>query len=224
MARWLPGLAAVAAGAVLVVVAWPRFIGGAVIAPHEALLRDIARGAKPAAASLREARESARISLDWFDYSRTRMRLGAFELVTADLETAPDLRRGALDRSIAALDAGLARSPGDAYGWLQLAQAMRQRNGATAALNPPLRMSLRTARYEHRLIIPRLELAFSAWNVLEPDVREALGPQIVRAVDIAPVKLARATRRFFVLRQVRQVLAASPVHLERFDIVYLTPD
>lgn len=225
MRRRLPGsLAAVAAGAVLVAVAWPRFIGGAAIAPHEDLLRDIARGARPDAVSLREARESARLSLDWYDYGRTRMRLGAFELVTADLETTPQLRRGALDRSVAALRTGLARSPGDAYGWLQLAQALRLRDGATPDINPPLRMSLRVAAYEHRLLMPRLELALSAWNVLDPGLRAAFGRQIVRAVDIAPVKLARATRRYFALRQVRQALASSPVHLERFNIVYLSPD
>ncbi|MEK9645949.1 MAG: hypothetical protein VW547_10440 [Alphaproteobacteria bacterium] len=85
-------------------------------------------------------------------------------------------------------------------------------------------MSLKTAGYEHRMIIPRLELAFSASSVLEPDVRAAMTPQIRRAIDTAPKSLVEATRRNFPLRQVREAVAGSPVHAQRFRIVYLTPD
>ncbi|MEX2454989.1 MAG: hypothetical protein WD470_09810, partial [Rhodospirillaceae bacterium] len=225
MFRYGVALAVLAAGVVLAVAAAPRFIGGAAMAPYEDILRSTARGGKtPTAPALDAAREGARVSLAWFDYNRTRLRLGAFELVGAGLATTPNARRAALDRSIGSLRAGLARAPGDAYGWLQLAQALRVRDGATADLEAALRMSLRTAPYEHRLIVPRIEIAFGAWAALAPDLRAAFRPQIVRAVDTAPVQLARATRRYFALRQVREALAGSPVHMERFNIVYLTPD
>lgn len=225
MFRYGVVLTGLAAGLGLALAAAPRFIGGAAMAPYEDILRSAARGGpKPAAPALDAAREGARVSLDWFDYSRTRMRLGAFELVAAGLATTPGARTAALSRSIDSLRAGLARAPGDAYGWLQLAQALRLRDGATPDLDSALRMSLLTAPYEHRLIVPRIEIAFSVWAALAPDLREAFGPQIVRAVDTAPVQLAQATRRFFALRQVREALAGSPVHMERFNIVYLTPD
>lgn len=224
MSRIVPAVCALVIGVLICAAAIPRFVGGAAIAPYEDLLRGIARGEKADRAAVDAAREAARVSLDWYGYDRTWLRLGAFDLVAAGLGKDRAERRRFLDASIDALRDGLARSPGDAYGWLQLAQAMRERDGAVAALNGPFRMSLVTAPYEHRLVMPRLEIAFSAWSVLSPDLRASLGPQIVRAVDTAPVQLARATRRFYALRQVRRALAGSPVHMERFNIVYLNPD
>ncbi len=223
MTRRLPAVIALLMGVSLVALAWPRFIAGAAIAPYEDTLRGVARGAKPDPAVLDAAREGAEVSLSWLEYDRTLLRLGAFELVEAGLAP-PEARRAVLDRSLAALRAGLARAPADAYGWVQLAQALRMRRGPTPELNAVLGMSLRIAPYEHRLVMPRLEIAFSAWRALDDTTRRALVPQLVRAVDTAPVELAKATRRFFLLREVRAALAASPVHLARFDIVYLSPD
>ena len=216
-------LVAIGAALVLVIPSWPRFIAGAAIAPYEDTLRGIARGAKPLPVVMAEAREAAHVSLSWQPFDRTYFRLGGFELVQAGLAARPEDRNAALDRGIAALRFGLARAPADAYGWLQLAQAIRMRHGPTPELNSVLRMSLETAPYEHRLVLPRLEIAFSAWRALDADLRAALGPQMMRAVDTAPVEFARATRRFFMLREVRTALAASPIHLDRFNIVYLTP-
>lgn len=220
----LAPVVALCAGLALIAAAWPRFIAGAAIAPYEDTLRGIARGAKPLPATLAEAREAAQVSLSWQPFDRTYLRLGAFELVQAGLAAKPEARNETLDRSIGALRSGLARAPADAYGWLQLAQAIRLRHGPTPELNAVLRMSLRAAPYEHRLVLPRLEIAFSAWRALDEDLRRAFAPQMMRAVDTAPVDFVKATRRFFLLREVRTALAASPVHLDRFNIVYLTPD
>ena len=208
----------------LAVLAWPRMIGGAVIAPFEDTLRGIARTRTVNAVEIREAREGAHVSLGWFDYGRTWKALGGFELVAARVARTPEDQRAALAHSVDALRDGLAQAPGDAYAWLQLAQADRALNGVRPTLNGPLRMSLNAAPYEHRLAIPRIEIAFRAWEFLEPDVRKAMAVQIKRAVDTAPVQLARSTRRHFALRFVRQSLADSPIHLQRFNIVYLNPD
>jgi hypothetical protein len=224
MGRRIAAAIAICAAFAVVVASWPRFIAGAAIAPYEDTLRGIARGAKPLPAAIAAAREAAEVSLSWLPHDRTYLRLGAFELVQAGLAADAARRNAALDRSIGALRAGLARAPADAYGWLQLAQAVRMRSGPTSAVAAPLRMSLETAPYEHRLVVPRLEIAFSAWRALDEDLWRAFAPQMMRAVDTAPVEFAKATRRFFLLREVRTALAASPIHLERFNIVYLTPD
>lgn len=223
-ARHAVAAVALCAGLALAGFAWPRFVGGAVIAPYEDMLRSVARGARPDVRSIDAAREAAAVSQSWFAHGETMRRRGAFELVRASRAETAEGQRAALRRSIDWLRAGLARGPGDSFAWLQLAQATRVVRGAAAEVNPPLRMSLRTAPYEHRLIVPRLDVAFSSWPALAPDIREAMTFQIRRAVDTAPRALVRATRRNFALRQVRRAVADSPIHRERFNIVYLSPD
>lgn len=223
-ARHVTAACAVLFGVALAAVAWPRLIGGALVAPYEDTLRGIARGANASLAVVDEARTNSAVSARWFAYGRTLNRLGALYLVRAGLAKDREAQRADLAAAIANLRAGLARSPGASYAWLQLAQADFAENGVTPALRAPLRMSLKTAAYEHRMIIPRLEVAFRAWSVLEPDIRAAMTPQIRRAIDTAPRALVEATRRNFALRQVREAVAGSPIHARRFRIVYLAPD
>lgn len=204
--------------------AWPRFVGGAIIAPDEDLPRKIARGEQVASRTLDAAREEAVVSARWFEYGKTLNLGGALELIRAVRAKAVEEQRDGLTRSRDLLRAGLARTPADAYGWMQLAQATQALNGATPDINMPLHMSLKTAPYEHRLIIPRLDIAFKAWSALTPDLKRELVPQILRAVDTAPRALARITRRNFALRQVRAAVESSAVHKRRFDIVYRSRD
>ena len=223
IARLLPAAVALCAAAVLVSLAVPRFVAGAIVAPYEDLTRAIARGASVPMRDIDAAREAANVSLGWLKYGRTLTRLGALELVHAgQVKTAAE-QAAALARGQASLRAGLARTPGESYHWLQLAQTVQATGGATPALNAPLRMSLRTGAYDHRLILPRLAIAFRAWPALDADVRAAMTPQIRRAVDTAPAALARLTRRSFALRHVRQALEGSPVHAARFAIVWSAP-
>ena len=222
--RHIPAAVALTVGIALLVFAWPRFVGGAIIAPDEDLPRKLARDIPVSQRQIDAAREEATVSARWFVYGKTLNFNGALELIQASrAKSAPD-QRAALAKSQALLRAGLMRTPADSCGWMQLAQATRALNGATPALNSQLRMSLRTAPFEHRLIIPRLDVAFKSWNALSPDLKAAMTGQILRAVDTAPRALARATRRNFALRQVRQAVETSEIHKRRFDIVYSARD
>ncbi|CAN0593897.1 unnamed protein product, partial [Laminaria digitata] len=120
------------------------------------------------------------------------------------------------------LSEGLLQTPANAYAWLQLAQAVRARRGAIPAIEAYLDLSTQLARWEHRLVLSRLDITLGVWPILGASYRATLPPQFERAVDTAPVALAVAVRRNFALRQARQMLAASPVHLERFSLVYLS--
>lgn len=223
-ARHVIAVSAALFGIALVAVAWPRFVGGMLVAPYEDTLRGIARGGDASLAVIDEARKNTAASAGWFAYGRTQNRLGALYLVRAGIATDRQSQRTDLAAAIGNLRAGLARAPGASYAWLQLAQAELAANGVAPALSAPLRMSLKTAAYEHRMIVPRLEVAFRAWSALEPDVRAAITPQIRRAIDTAPRALVEVTRRNFALRQVREAVAGSPIHAQRFRIVYLAPD
>lgn len=215
---------AVCASGLLVIPVWPRFVAGAITAPYEDTLRDIARGKTMNAATLNETETALRVARKWADDGKLSAALGGLRFVAARRANSATDQRTALSDSIAELKRGLKRAPANSYIWLQLAQADRARNGATASLEKYLSQSVQLAPWEHRLIMPRLEIALGAWSALSPAFKSKLPGQFERAIDTAPVALARATRRTFALRAVRQMLAASPVHLERFRIVYLSPD
>lgn len=212
------------ASGLLVIPVWQRFVGGAITAPYEDTLRDIARGKKVNTAILNETETALRVARKWTDDGKVSTALGGLRFVAARSAKSPADQRAALSDCIAALKHGLTRAPAQPYAWLQLAQAERARNGATAALEKYLSQSIHLAPWEHRLVMPRLDIALGAWSALSPAFKSKLPGQVERAIDTAPVALARATRRNFALRAVRQMLADSPVHLERFRIVYLSPD
>lgn len=215
---------AIGAAGLLIIPVWPHFVGGAVVAPYEDTLRDIARGETIRKTLLKDTETALTVSRRWVDSGKTSIGLGAMRFIAARRATMPGVQRAALSDSAAVLKHGLARMPAQPYAWLQLAQVTRARHGAVRSIEKYLTMSLALARWEHRLVTPRLDVALGAWSALSPEFQSTLPPQFERAVDTAPLALARATRRNFALRQVRQMLAESPVHLERFLIVYLSPD
>ena len=215
---------AVCAGGVLIAGASPRSIGGAVIAPYEDTLRDVARQKKISGALLKDTETALKVSRKWVDSGETSAGIGAMRFIAARSATTPEAQRAALKDSIAELRRGLSRMPAQPYVWLQLAQAERALNGATPVIEKYLAMSLALAPWEHRLVLARLDIALGTWSALSPEFKALLPGQFERAVDTAPVQLVRATRRNFALRAVRQMLAGSSLHLDRFLLVYLSPD
>lgn len=217
-------VAAVCVSGLLIVPVWPRFIGGAIVAPYEDTLRDIARGKKLPAGLLAETETALRVAGKWSHRGDIPQNLGGLALVAAREATSAVKQRAALDQAIAELSTGLKRKPADSYAWLQLAQAVRARRGAVPVMEKYLDLSTRLARWEHRLVTPRLDVALGVWPVLGASYKTALPQQFTRAVDTAPVALSRAVRRNFALRQARQMLSGSPIHLDRFTLVYLSRD
>lgn len=222
--RILVLVVAICAGVLLIVPVWPRFISGAITAQYEDTLRDIARDRKVGSARLSETETALRVARKWTVDGKLAQSLGSMRFVAARNAGSAAAQRAALTETISALREGLARAPAQPYAWLQLAQADRARNGLTPSIEQYLSMSMALAPWEHRLVLPRLEIALAAWPRLSPAFKSRLPGQFERAIDTAPLALARATRRSFALRAVRQMLASSPVHLERFGVVYFSPD
>lgn len=216
--------AAICVSGMLVVSSWPKFVGGAIVAPYQSTLRDLTRGRKVPDATLINMGEALRVSRRWYDHGSFSINLGGERMMAARKSQSAAAQRKILSESIAALRHGLARMPGQPYAWLQLAQAARARDGAKRYVENYLALSLRLAPWEHRLVMPRLNIALGIWRVLGSEFKATLPRQFERAVDTAPVALAQAARRNFALGAVRQMLAGSPVHLQRFQIVYLSPD
>lgn len=215
---------AVCAAALLIVPVWPQFIGGAIVAPYEDTLRELARGNAISGNVIADTETALRVSQQWTRTGQGAAARGSLRFVAARNARSPEAQRAALDASISALKQGLSQKPAQPYAWLQLAQASRARNGATAEIESYLALSMQLAPWEHRLVLPRLEIALSSWSALNNSFKATLPLQFARAVDTAPLALAKATRRNFALRAVRGMFANSPIHLERFLIVYLSPD
>lgn len=225
MKQRIPVLAAaVCVSGLLIIPVWPRFVGGAIVAPYEDTLRDIARGEKLSPRLLAETETALSVAGKWSERGEIFTNLGSLRLVAAREAVSAADQRAALDQAITELSDGLMREPANAYAWLQLGQVVRARRGAIPAIEKYLGISTRLARWEHRLIMPRLEIALGIWPVLGSSYKATLPRQFERAVDTAPVALARAVRRNYALRQARQMLASSPLHLDRFQLVYLSPD
>ncbi|MFT5486319.1 MAG: hypothetical protein ACI9JL_004046 [Paracoccaceae bacterium] len=225
MKQRIPVLAAaICVSGLLIIPVWPRFVGGAIVAPYEDTLRDIARGKKLSPRLLAETETALRVAGKWSKRGENFTNLGSLRLVAAREAVSAADQRAALDQAITELSDGLMREPANAYAWLQLGQVVRARRGAIPAIEKYLGISTRLARWEHRLVMPRLEIALGIWPVLGSSYKATLPRQFERAVDTAPVALARAVRRNYALRQARQMLALSPLHLDRFQLVYLSPD
>ena len=208
----------------LAAVAWPRFVGGAIVAPYGGLLRELARGETVPPSRIADAEASLQVARRWFDNGKLATAYGALKLVSAQRSRSAGDQQDALAESAAALRYGLANMPGQPYAWLQLTQAATALDRRSNEISDLLSMSLRLSPWEHRIVTPRLALALSAWPMLDNSFTAQLPRQFMRAVDTAPLRLAEATRRSFRLREVRQMLAGSPVHLDRFNIVYRSPD
>ena len=119
---------------------------------------------------------------------------------------------------------GLAIAPAQPFAWTMLAQATLARDGTAPPVGQTLRMAIQTAPASPSLVLPRIEIALEGWTALDPATRELVAAQVFLAVDRVPVELAKLARRRYALRRVRDILAADPTRLRRFDTVYLTTD
>lgn len=208
----------------IIIAAWPLFIGGAIMAPYQSLLREIARGDQVPPTQIRGAETSLQVARTWFDYGKFVTAYGGLRLVSARRATLIEDQQVALADGEDALRAGLAKVPGQPYAWLQLAQVEYNRNRRPADISRYLQMSLDLAPWEHRLVTRRLTLALQNWRSLDPALRERLPDQFARSVDTDPITLAAQTRRTFRLREVRDMLSFSKLHQDRFNIVYFSRD
>lgn len=191
------------AGALLLALAVPRFMAAAISAPYDQTMRDLGDAAKAGAVSqdaVKAAILSRERALRWQDNPKSWSDLGALQLQQAEaagLATAQGRELAA--RSMESHRRGLALDPAQPYAWLRLAKAELVTTGMTPALNPLLQMSVRTAPREPQLVLDRLDVAFTAWPVLDKTTRALMNEQIVIAARFYEKKLAALARRHLAL-------------------------
>lgn len=220
-ARLYAMLVAAAFGIVLVGLAIPRFVGGLVVSPFDETLRALGRGETVSDGDLRIAARSRETALKWYDNARWEADLGALNYTLARRLPLGSAERAELVAAAIERDRrAVARTPSAAIPWLRLAQAQVERDGLAADVAPYLRMSYRTAPYDPRMVMPRLQLAMTVWNDLPDDLRETANAQIRLAMDWFPRELVQVTRSRRRLAEVRSALGAGTEARARFNLLY----
>jgi len=192
-------LASAAAGVFLLALAGPRFMASAITAPYDQTMRSLADPAQAerlSPAVIQAAAFSRARAVRWQDSPRAWTDLGALQLEQAEAAGfATEKGRELVGRSLESHRRGLALDPAQPYAWLRLARAEFVLHGVTPALNPPLQMSVRTAPREPQLVLDRLDLAFTAWPMLDKTTRAMMEEQIVIAARFYERKLAVLARQ-----------------------------
>jgi hypothetical protein len=204
------------AGVVLIVLAAPRFVAGALTAPFDETVRALGGGDAVPDQALQLAlgsrqRATSLTSDGRFFAEAAALRFAAYQRdpVAERLDLAIDAHRAAVERA-----------PSQPFVWTRLATAVLSRDGYVPEVGAALRMSLLTGRFEPRLVLPRLELALPLWKRLPQDVRDGLAGQIVLAMKWDPERLAEAVRQSHRLAEARAALAAHPELRTRFNLLY----
>ena len=114
-----------------------------------------------ARANRRSARASRISALRWYDLARLEADLGILNYTLARGEArGSELHGRLIEEAIAADLRAIKLAPTAAYSWLRLAQAHIERDGAAADIAPYLRMFYAMARYDPRVVLTRLDIAF----------------------------------------------------------------
>lgn len=207
---------------VLVSLAAPRLASGVFAGPFDDTVRNLGRGEVVKSGQARLARASRVTALDWYASARNASELGALNYALATREARGSESRNTLVAEAIKSDrAAITLAPTSAFSWIRLAQARVERDGASADVAPFLRMSYRTAPYDPRILMRRLNFALAVWNDLPEDLRLATEDQIRVAMNWYPVELVGLTRERYRLAEVRAALREEPVARARFNLLYL---
>lgn len=201
--------------------AGPRLISGLVSGPFDDTIRALGRGDDVSEKSALFARASRAAALKWYDNTRYASDLGALNFTLAVREPRGSENRVKLvSRAIDSDRHAISLAPTSAFSWIRLAQGQIEIDGAAADIAPYLRMSYRTAPYDSRIVLRRLDLALSFWDSLPEDVREETAVQIRLAMKWFPRELVRSTRARYRLAEVREALRGEPAERARFNLLY----
>ena len=94
------------------------------------------------------------------------------------------------------------------------------RDGLTPGLVPYLRMAIRTAPEDPRLVFAQLDLAFLAWPMMDNTTQDMVREQIRTAARFNTKQLAKLVKERFVLPIARDALKDEIGMQRRFDAYY----
>lgn len=203
---------ALLAGLVLLALATPRLLAGAIVAPHTTLAAQLARGEAASLPRVERAIAAHERALALYENPRERGHLGELYFAAAHM-VGVQSGRGTrlLERAIAAHRRALAQSPGRPYSWSQLAVALYGREGGTAAFRAAFRQAMRSAPRTPQLVLAHTRLGLRTWSVLDASLRAMVRDQLRWAVAHFPRRLTRRISRALDTRLALELLSGRPV-------------
>jgi hypothetical protein len=210
-------MAAAGLGLALILLAGPRIVSGALIWPHEPVLRLIQRGAEIPIEALVAARRDYEAAIAWHAGASERATLAIVRLRLAlALGPATPGGRAVLESAREAAREALVGTPGDPYLWAQLAEAERTLDGVSPRFVAALMRSIATGPYEGTLTAFRAALGLEAWEALDEGQRARIAAQLRAAAALQPDRLRRAVTDPLRLRLVAELLEGRPDLYARF--------
>ena len=214
--RLMPAMSLLAAigGVILIVLAGPRLMAGLAALRSDSVLKMVEHGRQPTPEALARLVESRRDAAAWAEDGRLWLAVGLARLASARKVDRADLQRRILDRAIYAIDRSLALAPGNAVGWMRLAEALLLRAGPSPRAAQALQMSVRNAPVAPEFAVERLRLLLQVWDEFNDAGRDMVTRQvqIIQANPRAAARLARLRldgRAGTLLRRIRGRLAAA---------------
>jgi hypothetical protein len=123
-------------------------------------------------------------------------------------------RLAAMQQSLAAAEQAVQRAPAKPATWLRVAMLRSALGQGTAAVAPPLTMSILTGRVEPTLLLPRLELGLRYLAALDEDTVSLLRDQAVLTWRVNPRQVVQAVKKQQLeLEQVKSLLGAGNADL-----------
>lgn len=208
-------------GFVLLASSAPRLAGALAADPERVVFDALAQGRPVPASDMDRAAAALLDALAWHANATDAANLASLRLVLSRSPGIdPELRRQLLDLSIRTNRWSLAHKPAQAFAWMNLALAEAERAGAGPELDPLLRLAIRTGPYEPRLVMPRLELAFSVWPDLSAETKTLVREQILVAAFYDPEALVGFAHRRNATAEILDALATDDMMLLRFQTAF----
>jgi hypothetical protein len=214
------GVLAAVVGAVLLVLAIPRFDAAVVALRAETALDALQAHASPGLPleQLTAAADAAARSSRLAAAPETAAMLGRLHLARA-LAIGPNQPEGqrALAESRDATRQALALAPGLPFEWLQLSYENLLGPGGAGSAIAPLRMSVHTGRYAYRLLFRRLDLALQLWTDLDAPLRQEFDDQVLVGARDKVNYVAILAWHHHRISELRRMLADQPELLAAFE-------
>ena len=195
----------------------PRIVSGALIFPHEPVVRLLQRGAEVPIEQLVAAQRAYEAAIAWHGGANERAALAILRLRLAlALGATSPGGRALLESAREAAREALATTPADPYLWAQLAEAERIIDGPGPRYVAALMRSAATGPYEPSLVVFRAALGLQDWTVLNAAARASIAEQVRAAAVLQPSRLRRAVTDPLRLRLVAEILEGRPELYARF--------
>lgn len=163
--------------------------------------------------------ESRQLAATWLTEGHTlsEMSLAYVGLAQRMGSTTTTAGRASLSNARQALISSLALAPANGYAWAHLAYVQMALFGPSPDVVRDLLLSFETARFEYRLMLYRLDMAFALRAFWDSELTELMPAQVRMAWSRNDIAVAKLSVRYNCKDFVRTALALDTDQLQRYE-------